>query len=153
LRKVYREALEQQVGLKGETDPFIGKAVDRRDRMKVRGLGERQETLRTSLDELRKKTQELTEASVFDYAHKRLDQAASTAGKKLRAGQADRAVARNQESAVRILMSLVQALDDQAKKDDEFREDQNSGGGGGAGGGQKPPLIPPLAELRLLRSM
>lgn len=153
LRKVYREALEQQVALRGETDPFVGKSVERRDRMKVRGLGERQETLRVSLEELHKKTQELTDATVFDYAHKRLDQATTSAGKKLRAGQADKSVARNQDSAVRILTSLVQALDDQAKKDDEFREDDNAGSGGGGGSGQKPPLIPPLTELRLLRAM
>jgi hypothetical protein len=152
LRKVYREALEQQVGLKGETDPYIGKAVDRRDRMKVRGLGERQDALRVSLDELRKKTEEMAEAGVFEFAHQRLDQTTGTAAKKLRAGQPDRVVERNQDSAIRLLKSLVDALNDQAKQDDEFREDQNGGGGGG-GGGQKRPLIPPLAELRLLREM
>jgi hypothetical protein len=151
LRRAYRDALEQEVALKGETDPFIGKAVDRRDRMKVRGLGERQDTVRATLEDLRKKTQELTEATVFDYAHTRLDQATSTAAKKLRAGTADRAVSRHQDSAITILKSLVEALDDRAKQDDEFKDD-SAGGGGGGGGGQQ-PLIPPLAELRLLRAM
>lgn len=155
LRKIYRETLELQVALKGETDPFIGKTVDRRDRMKVRGLGERQETLRASLEQVRKDTQEMEEASVFDYAHTRLDQATGTSAKKLRAGQADRAVARNQASAVSILTALIQALDDQINQDDEFRDADSGGGGGGGQGGQQqpPPLIPPLAELRLLRAM
>ena len=78
LRKVYREALEQQVAIKGETDPYIGKPVDRRDRMKVRGLGERQDALRASLEELRKKTEELANAGVFEFAHQRLEQATGT---------------------------------------------------------------------------
>jgi hypothetical protein len=153
LRRVYRDALEQQVGLKGETDPFIGKAVDRRDRMKVRGLGERQDALRASLDEIRKKTEEIADAGVFDYAHQRLEQVTAHAAKMLRAGQPERSVGRDQDSAVRILKSLVDALNDQAKKDDEFRENADSGNGGGEGQGGKQPLIPPLAELRLLREM
>lgn len=157
LRKVYRETLELQVALTGETSPFIGKTVDRRDRMKVRGLGERQEALRVSLEELRKKTAEMEDASVFDYAHTRLDQAAGGAGKKLRAGQADRVVARNQGTVVTLLTALIQALDDQAKKDDEFSDapggDGGGGGGGGGSGNGEQPLLPPLTELRLLRAM
>lgn len=151
LRKFYRDMLQQEVALKGETDPFIGKTVDRRDRMKVRGLGEKQDTIHSALEDIRKKTKELTDATVFDYAHQRLDQATSTAAKKLRAGQADRIVSRDQASTVDILKALVLALDDRAKQDDEFQDD--SSGGGGGGGGQKQPLIPPLAELRLLRAM
>jgi len=154
LRGFYRDTLEKQVALKGETDPLIGKAVDRRDRMMVRGLGEKQEGIRATLADLKAKTQELADAGVFDLAHARLDAAAAAASKKLRAGQADHAVQRAQQSAVQILKALVEALDDRAKQDDEFREDAGGGGdGAGGGGGQKPPLIPPLAELRLLRAM
>lgn len=152
LRRAYREALERQVALKGETDPFVGRTVDRRDRMKVRGLGEKQDAIRASLDEIRKDAEGLTEATVFDYAHQRLDRVTTTAAKKLRAGQADRAVARNQDSAITILKSLIEALDDQARQNDEFQDDSGGGGGGGGGQGEQ-PLIPPLAELRLLRAM
>jgi hypothetical protein len=154
LRRAYRDALEEQVAIQGQTEPLIGRAVDRRERMQVRALGERQEALRASLDELRKETGEIDEAGVFSYAHERLDAATGIAGKKLRAGQADRAVSRNQESAIRILHSLMQALDDAAQEDDEFRDEQQdeSGGGGGGQSGEQ-PLIPPFAELKLLRGM
>jgi hypothetical protein len=153
LRQAYRERLEAQVALKGETDPYIGKAVERRDRMKLRGLGERQDAIRASLDELRTKTKELEDAGVFDLAHTRLSLATTTASKRLSAGQADHPVQRAQESAVSTLKALVQALDDSAKQNDEFSDDSGGGGGGGCGGNQQQPLIPPLAELRLLRAM
>lgn len=155
LRQAYREALEEQAALRADTEPFVGKNIDRKDRIKVRGIGEKQELLRQKLAEVKAKTEELAEAGVFDYAHQRLELAMSTAGKKLRAGQPDKAVSRSQDSSVRILRSLVEALDEQLKRDDEFREANGASGGGGGGGpgAGKPPALPPLAELRLLRAM
>jgi hypothetical protein len=155
LRQAYRELLELQVALQGETEPFLGKAPDRRDRLKVRALGERQESLRNRLEELKGKTAELAEPGVFEYAHQRLDQSTSVAAKRLMNAQADAIVARHQASAVRILKALMDALDDRAREEDEFREEQDSGGGSGSGsgGGAKQPLIPPIAELKLLRDM
>jgi hypothetical protein len=153
LRKVYREVLEQQVAVQGDTQPFVGKPVDRRDRTKVRAIGERQESLRVQLDELKKKTEDLADAKVFDYAHQRLDLLTGVAAKKLRGAVADKIVARNQDSAISVLKSLVEALNDKSMNDDEFKEEDDGSGGGGGGGGAKRPLIPPLAELRLLRGM
>jgi hypothetical protein len=122
--------------------------------MTLRGAGERQETLRARLADLRRDTEGLAEAGVFDYAHTRLDQTTSAAAKRLRAGEADAAVARDQDSAVRILAALVEALDDTAPQDDEFRESESGNEGGGSGGeAGEQPLIPPLSELRLLRAM
>jgi hypothetical protein len=153
LRQIYREALEQQAAIKGDTDPFIGKQVDRRERIKIRGIGERQDTLRAKLADVKAKTEELAEAGVFEFAHQRLELATGTAAKKLKAGQPDRAVQRNQDSAMRVLSSLIAALDEQLKRDDEFRDTNSNGGGGSQPGGQQQPALPPLAELRLLRAM
>lgn len=153
LRAAYAQSLELQVALKAETDAFVGKQLQRRERIAVRGLGERQEAIRASLEELRKKTKELEDSTVFQLAHDRLDASGNVASKKLRDGTADAAAARNQSSIVATLRALVQALDEAKRDDDPFREDEQGGGGGGQGGGQKPPLIPPLAELRLLRGI
>lgn len=154
LRRIYREALEEQVAIRGQAEQYFGREIDRRDRMSLRGLGERQEALRLRLDELRRESEDIADAAVFDFAHERLDAAAMLAAKRLRGGHADRAVERNQNSAVRILASLVEALRD-LERDDEFRDDGEGGGGGGGGGqgGEPPPLLPPLAELRLLRGL
>ncbi|MFN0133088.1 MAG: hypothetical protein ACKVW3_11265 [Phycisphaerales bacterium] len=155
LRKVYREALELQGVVLAETEPMTTRALDRRDRPKARALGERQEVIRGMLEKAREETEELAEAGVFEFAHERLDRATGTAAKRLKLGQADGTVKRQQETAMTILASLIQALDEQAEDEDEFQEDSGGGeaGGGGGQGGQQPPLIPPLAELRLLRAL
>jgi hypothetical protein len=152
LRKVYREALELQVALRDETAPLLIDNLDRRDRMKLRGLGERQEAVRDMLAQLRQRTAELADAVTFTLAHDQLDSATTGAAKKMRAGQPSRSIAREQGSAVRILQSLVEALSETADQGDEFR-DAESGQGGGPSGGQEPPLIPDLAEVRLLRGL
>jgi hypothetical protein len=155
LRKIYRETLEEQVAIRGSTEPYLGRQIDRRDRIALRALGERQETLRQRLQTLRQETEDIEDAAIFAFAHDRIDSAAASAGKKLRAGQADGGVGRNHDSLIRILASLVEALSE-LERDDEFRDEeggQGGGEGGGQGGGQQQGLILPIAELRLLRGM
>lgn len=153
LRKAYQELLEQQVAIQAETLPLVNKELSRRDRSQARALGEQQVAIATALEQLRSSTQEIAESRTFELANRRLDEAARRAAAALGAGEATRAVQRDQATAVRVLQGLVEALKD-PKKTDEFREEQGGGGGGGGGGqGQKPPLIPPIAEIRLLRSM
>jgi hypothetical protein len=154
LRKVYEELLELQVVLRDETAPLLEKQLSRRDRVTARALGERQLEIAAKLEETRSSTAELADAGTFELAHRRLDSVTRSAAASLAAGEAERSVSRNQSSAVRTLQALVEALRD-PKKNKDFRDEQNEagGGGGGGGGGQKPPLIPPIAELRLLRAM
>jgi hypothetical protein len=45
----------------------------------------------------------------------------------------------------------IEAL--QPDEADEFAQESTSGGGGGGVGGGAPPLIPPVAEIRRLRSL
>ncbi|MCC6660190.1 MAG: hypothetical protein IT437_04820 [Phycisphaerales bacterium] len=154
LRKVYREALELQVALRDEAAPMLGVQLDRRDRMKLRGMGERQESIRQMLAELKKRTDELDEAVVFGLAHERLDGLTAGSAKRLRAGDGSRVVGRQQDGAVRLLQSLVEALSQDANQEDEFKDAPGGDEGGGqAGGGQPTPLIPDLAEIRLLRGL
>lgn len=155
LRRVYREALELQGVVAGETEPLASRPVDRRDRPKVRALGERQESIRGMLQKAREETKEMAEAGVFEFAHERLDRATGSAAKRLMLGQADAAVRKQQATAMTILASLIQALEEQAQDEEDFRDNEGGGegGGGGGAGGEQPPLIPPLAELRLLRAL
>jgi hypothetical protein len=154
LLKAYRDALEAQAAIKGETDPLIGHELSRRDRVTARTLGTRQDGIRETLADLKSKTKELADATLFDYAHKRLETTMSAASKALLEGSPSATVTRDQATALAVLKSLVEALKDEDKKND-FR-DQNEGGGeggGGGGGGQPEPLVPPIAQLRLLRGM
>jgi hypothetical protein len=152
LRRAYREMLEQQVALRGETEPFVGRELTRRQVAQVRGLGRRQQDLVDDLETLASRTEELAEAGVFALAHRRLGDAAGSAAKVLSGGRADGRAVRSQRTAIRILQSLIDALDE-SQREQEFREEAGGEGEGGGAGAGETPLIPPIAELKLLRAM
>jgi hypothetical protein len=153
LRQAYRQALEQQVIIKDQTSPLVGKELSRRDRLAARELGERQEALRAQIALVREQTSDIASSGLFELAHTRFEDATRAAAKSLSESVADATVARRQDSAVRVLRSLVDALTQPPEKDKDFRDMEAGGGGQGGGDGQQPPegLIPPFAELRLLR--
>lgn len=153
LKNAYRDALAAQTTLRDDTSPHIGKELDRRARALVRGLGTRQEELRASLADLRKKSEGLDDIDMFVYAHERIEKAGASASKLLRDGEATARVGSDQGTVVRVLASLVDALTE-AENEQKFRQQNGSdGGGGGSGGGGKQPLVPNIAQLRLLRMM
>jgi hypothetical protein len=151
LKKAYREALELEAALKADTALLLGKELDRREHATARSLGERQDAIRQAMSEIRSRTSEMDEAKIFDYAHTRLDQTAAQASGPLKEGEAPASVGRDQNSIIRILQGLLDAVNDQDKKDKDKFRDEDQGGGGGGGGGGPQPLLPPIAELKLLR--
>lgn len=151
LRQKYEEALKTQVSLRESSLGLVGAARNRRNAATARQLGGEQNDLRTSVDAIRAETAELREAGLFDYAHTRLNNLMQSAGDALAAGEATDAVVRDQAASARLLTSLIEALADGKKDDRNFRErEQEQGGGGGSG---EQPLVPPAAELKLLRLM
>lgn len=153
LKRAYREMLLQQTELKGQTDELVGKAIDRRLRSRARELGDQQEQVKLRAQELLSKTKELSDSEVFSLAHQRLDESTGAAAGLLREPRVDAELVLRQSSAVRTLQALIDALTDEENKD-EFRENENGGGGNNGGGQQRPQgLLPPIAQLRLLRSL
>ena len=55
-----------------------------------------------------------------------------------------------QQFVMRRLDEIIKALQDEENEDEQFAGD---GGGGGGGGGRDRPLVPPVAELKLLKAM
>lgn len=155
LLKAYQEALELQTALNAETAPIIGKEPGRRERTLARRLSERQSSIRDSLARLREQTSELADSGMFDYAHRRLDQAATHAADTLGEGLTPATVGTAQQTVARVLHALVEALRQEQQDRDQFRDAEGEEGGGAGQGGQnaQPPLIPPIAELKLLRMM
>lgn len=152
LRQAYREQLEKQVALREATDELAQQGdLDRRDRATSRRLGREQMEINEALRNLVEETEELTDARIFDFAHQRLDDTTSGAGDALRQGDPGSALP-DQETSISILQGLVEALRETRGQEDEFSQG-GGGGGAGAGSGQPPELIPPLAELRLLRQI
>lgn len=153
LRKVYTESLEAQAGILAETKPLLGEELTRKQRSEARAIGDQQLLLREQLSQMRSQTQDIADAVLFSFAHDRLDEAMASAAAPLREGQSPAIVGFHQNSALRTLQALVKALAEEPK-DSDFREEEGSGdGGGGGGGGQAPPLVPPIAELKLLRAL
>lgn len=153
IRKAYLQALKDQVALKETTAGIAAEEATRRTRLEARRAGEDQAALQDRLATLLEQTSELKEATMIAFAHERLDEAMGAAARRLGEGEADEGVLRRQGHAVRVLQAIVEALDNAQKKDEEFREQEGGGGGQNGGQGGEQPLVPPMAELRLLRAM
>ena len=152
LRQAYRAALERQVALRQASSELARvENPDRRQRMESRRLAAEQRDISAALRDLREQTEDIAGAAVFDYTHDRLDTVTGRAAEALDAGSVGAALPA-EDTAVALLQGLVEALRDTPPGDQDFA--QGAGAGGGAGGqGQQPPLIPPIAELRLLRQI
>lgn len=152
LRKRYQAALVEQISLRDSAQGLVGAEANRRNKATARGLGTDQTKLRETLGAIKADTKEVADAKVFEYAHKRLEDLTQAAAEPLLAGEATVEGVRRQTSAARVLQMLVDALDRGKKDDKDFRERENNSGGGGGGSG-KQPLVPPAAEIKVLRAM
>jgi hypothetical protein len=152
LKKKYQELFDQQASVKDGVDGLIGIEATRRTRAAARQLAIDQSAIRAALAELHGATKDLQDAKVFDFAHTRLNGLMDESIRALEAGGADVLVQRRQVSTLRTLKNIIEALDDGKRPDKPFRENEQAGGGGGSG--QRPQrLVPPAAELKLLRLM
>jgi len=153
LRRAYAEALREQTELREATRVYEQRELTRRERAELRALGERQLELRATLEALRERTEGLREARVFDFAHDRLASVTARAAEGLRRGESGARVAQDQRSAQELLRGLIEALREPEQEEDFGQGARQSGGGEGGGGSQDEGLVPPIAQLRLLRAM
>ncbi|MFG0329387.1 MAG: hypothetical protein ACF8PN_05745 [Phycisphaerales bacterium] len=156
LLAAYVELLARQVALRQATAPVLdGAPLDRRGRMEARRLAQTQDEIRADASAMLDETQDLAEAIVFRASHERIDDRAGKAVTALRDGSASPLVGLWQRDVEAQLVALVEALRD-SMNDSEFQQEgeaQSGGGGGGQGAGQPQPLIPPVAQLKLLRGI
>jgi hypothetical protein len=158
LREKYAAALAEQRAIQAGVVPLVGKELSRRERQSIRELGTRQASLRTTLGEIRSGTEGLGDAVVFELAHRRLDRSTQAAGDTLARGVADAGVQREIASTVRVLSALIESLSQMRRREDGFREAAQGGNQAGGQGGQgqeqrENSLVPPIAELRMLRML
>ena len=152
MRQAYRQALEQQVALRSDIEPFTLLAeVSRRDRVRIRRSADPQEEIRLRLLEVAKGAEEFREARVYAHAHARLDKFATDAVEALNEGDPNAALPR-QDAVIAMLRSIIESLKEPEPDESEFSESPAGGGGGGAQGGEE-ELVTVLGELTLLRSI
>ena len=155
LRDAYRESLALQIALRDDTVSLGTDTLKRRGRAKARALSSSQRQIQGDLDDLLKKTEELGDAPVFTLAHSQLDRLMEISADGLGGKAIEPRVMRAQQSSISILTTLASVLSDQSadQDSDDFDDGSQSGSGSGSGSQGEEPVIPPIAQLELLRSM
>ncbi|MHC4447317.1 MAG: coiled-coil domain-containing protein [Planctomycetota bacterium] len=125
--------------------------LDRRQLMEARRIGDTEDQIRLALRDLQDETQEIAEAAVFAHVHRLLDDWLTVISDSLWQGDVGTGVTEQQELVADSLLRLVEALEETLAQPEEFAGGQQ--GGGGPSGGNRPSLIPPVAELKLLRGL
>lgn len=148
LKQEYEKLAGWQEQLRGKAGAVATVApMSRQQRAMLIGLGNEESDLRLAAEYLGEK---VDQTLVFRYLHGRVDEAAGRAERKLRQALADEGLLRDQNQVAIMLRIMAQALDPGVQAE-PFAGGQPEPGGG-AGGGE-PPLVPPVAELKLLRGM
>lgn len=155
LRKQYVEALDTQSRIHDETLALGQENLGRRERSRARALGAEQESLSEMLREMPDTHEGLRDAPIFTLAHEQLDQLMGQSARGLGERRIERLTRSSQTQAMSVLASLIDVLNEQQQQQEDFEDgssSQGSNSGGSQSGGDE-PLIPPVSELKLLRSM
>ena len=157
LLQKYREFLEREVTLRDAAKKIIpesGKAIGRRELVESRRLGSAQEELREAVRRLLDAEEEVKGSDALADMHDVIDESLSDSRASLNDGKPGAAVP-PADDAIEALAAIVGALDEKDTPNDEdaFAEQQNSGSDQGAGGQSPSGAVPPVAEVKLLRSM
>jgi hypothetical protein len=153
LRKRYEQALDTQTRLRDETEALGSEVLSRRERSRARAINAEQRVLGEELAAMLNEQEGLADAPVFALAHAQLDRLMTRAAEGLTQRSIDRSTHSSQVQAMSILASLIDVLKEQQQEQQDFEDGSSQGQGNGNQQGGDEPLIPPVAELKLLRSM
>ncbi len=148
LRQAYLKLAEEQDALRESVEEIRQAGpIDRRQRAALIGLSAEQSQLQQAVADAGRQVEETL---VFVRMHEQMGAASSRVVTALRRGEAGPVVTDEQGMIAATLRAMAEAL-----KQDPNNTDFASGGGGGGGqgGGQTPPMVPPLAELKLIRGL
>ena len=132
---------------------MLGQVLTRRQRAQARKLATEEDTLRALLAQMLSETEELSEAPIFTLAHDQLDGLFESTTTGLGERSIEPVIVQDQRSIAIILSALIEVLGDSPQADPKDFEDGDSSSGEGQGGSGQEPVIPPIAQLRLLRSL
>ncbi|MGN6369671.1 MAG: hypothetical protein ACTHN5_15535, partial [Phycisphaerae bacterium] len=153
----YEQIKGGQAGIKKASDDIdarkqaaADKQVSRLDPFQLLKLAAKQGGLAGQIEGL-SKDDRLKDFAVIVWMNKQIADSMHTSQKGLRASDMGRELADAQQNAIDRIQDIIDALKEEQKRQSDFRND--NGGGGGGGGGGKQPLVPPLAQLKLLKAM
>ncbi len=152
--KQYEAIKKDQTAIKETTNSLEAKRLtsddkelDRLDGKKVAELGKTQGGLVDQISAL-SKDERLGQVAVVVWMNGEVADAMSASKSHLEKQQLGKPTATAQQNAIDRLQLIIDALKEEQNKPSEFNND----GGGGGGGGQQ-PLVPPVAQLKLLKAM
>jgi hypothetical protein len=160
LLTAYAGVLETQIGIRIETEkirPLVGERLGRRGLVTARRLATDESQLGAELESIQDEFEEITDSLVFSMTHRNIDAWVESAAARLRDGRPDVETIERQTMIIEAIAGLTAALDQEQQDDDPFAEPEAGGGDGEQAGGEQgeqppDPLIPPIAELKMLRS-
>ena len=161
LLTAYSELLDRETNVRLDTEkiaPAEGERLGRRGLVTARRLSVTQRKIGERIKELEEEFQEITDSLVFSMTHRRLDEWSELVADRLQDGEADSETIEYETMMLDAIGGLMAALAQDQNDDDPFEQPEDQQGGNGQGQGQgdqgmPQPLIPPLAELKALRSM
>lgn len=156
LAQAYRALADRQEGVLTTTQPLIGSRGERRTLVEARRISVEQENIQHAITTIADESEDVRKSLTFMEATRVAVEASKSVVQDLRAGPPIAATVEREREVLETLKGLCEALSEASKKEkDPFEDaDQQAGGGGGGGGGeQEKPLIPPLAELKVLRAL
>lgn len=159
LLAAYREVLDLQTGIRVETDRLDEEsegALNRRQLIKSRRLARGESEVGDAVEAIAEEFTEVSDSLVFSMTHRNLDAWIEDATQALRDGSVDGGLIERQAMIMDALAGLIDALDQEGPpEDDPFGQQGGAQAGGGQNGGEggPQPLIPPISELKMLRSM
>ena len=161
LAEAYRALADRQEGVVVAVTALAqlddAAARDRRRIMEARRAGVEQESVRAAARAIVEGNEDVRASEVIMNSTEALSDAASRAAADLRDGTARARTAAECADVLQILRGLAAALAEQAAARNPFEDEQAQGGdqagGGGGGEQQDEPVVPPVAELKVLRAV
>lgn len=150
LRKKYLELAATQNELREQTAALLDEVpLSRKTRAALRGIGQAQDGVGEAAAQL---AEQVGDTVVFQKTHEMIEASSASASAELRRTQDVVRLIRQQRKTATLLESMAAALDESGQPP-EFADNPSGEGGGGSGSGGPPPLVPPAAELKLLRGV
>ena len=161
LAQLYRDMSDTQLDIRNRTGELLesDKGI-RRTRHESRRLALEQKTLAERSEQVRSENAEIEERPIFILMHERIKNLSDEVSGLLTSSSADESTLSNQGTLARDYLAMAESLESESTDEDEFeRRTGNSRGsqdgqqGDSSDGSGQNQIIPPIAELRLLRSL
>ena len=160
LRGVYQQVLDRQRSARTNTETIVpapGKSLDRRGFIESRRIAAEQAVVTNLLTAVAKRA-DVSGSELYSSSNEEMLAASDLASQDLSSSSVSRRTVMVQKEVEASIAALMEALSDPPEAEDPFAQGANKNqeqqqqpqGGGQQGGNQR---VPPMAELRLLRTM